>query len=163
LLLRTYVAHGSNTGDLNATRFGNAADSHQTSLGLYRVGQTIVSPKHGAALLLEGLDKSLNGMARAREMIIHGADYVSDSFIAFATGADTTAPVKGAFPAHLTGLYEQLATGDTTLKCEGCTTDLELHLTAEFFRFAARNYSGYTQGDLRELNWFIPRTKKNAG
>jgi hypothetical protein len=82
LLLRTYVAHGQNTGDVNATRFSNTMNSHQTSLGLYRVGATIRSPKHGAALILDGLDTSLNGMARAREIIIHGADYVSEGFIA---------------------------------------------------------------------------------
>jgi len=82
LLLRTYVAHGQNTGDLTATRFSNDPDSHQSSLGLYRVGKTIRSPKHGAALLLDGLDRSVNGLARVRELIIHGADYVSEAFIA---------------------------------------------------------------------------------
>ena len=82
LLLRTYVAHGQNTGDLNATHFSNALNSHQSSLGLYRVGATIASPTHGAALLLEGLDRTVNDMARARELIIHGADYVSAAFIA---------------------------------------------------------------------------------
>jgi hypothetical protein len=81
LLLRTFVAHGSRTGDLNATRFSDLPESHQTSLGLYRVGSTITSPKHGAALLLEGLDKLKNGRARAREIIIHGATYVSEAFI----------------------------------------------------------------------------------
>jgi hypothetical protein len=82
LILRTYVAHGQNTGDVEAKHFSNKMDSHQTSLGLYRVGSTIRSPKHGAALLLDGLDQPLNGMARAREIIIHGADYVSEAFIA---------------------------------------------------------------------------------
>ncbi len=81
LLMRTYVAHGQKTGQLMATQFSDKNDSHQTSLGLYRVGTQITSPKHGAALLLYGLDKGVNCKAVEREVIMHGADYVSDEFI----------------------------------------------------------------------------------
>lgn len=81
LILRTYVAHGQKTGELMATSFSNEHDSHKTSLGLYRIGARITSPKHGAALLLHGLEAELNGNAMAREVIMHGADYVSEDFI----------------------------------------------------------------------------------
>ena len=82
LVLQTWVAHGSGSGDLMARRFSNGNGSHATSLGLYRVGARITSPKHGAALLLDGLDRGMNDNARAREVIIHSAPYVSAAFVA---------------------------------------------------------------------------------
>lgn len=82
LLLRTWVAHGRNSGELHCTSVSNRSGSLQTSKGLYRVGARIQSPKHGDALLLHGLDAGVNSAARSREIIIHGADYVGAAFIA---------------------------------------------------------------------------------
>ncbi len=82
LVLRTWVAHGQGSGENTCDSFSNREGSHATSKGLYRVGVEIVSPKHGAALLLHGLDKGLNCQAQKREVIMHGADYVSADFIA---------------------------------------------------------------------------------
>lgn len=82
LVMRTWVAHGQGSGELSCTSFSNREGSHATSKGLYRVGAEIVSPKHGAALLLHGLDRGVNCQAEAREVIMHGADYVSADFIA---------------------------------------------------------------------------------
>jgi hypothetical protein len=67
-----------------AERFSNRQGSHQTSLGLYRVGVEISSPKHGPALLLHGLDQGVNDQALPREVILHGADDVSAEFFRFA-------------------------------------------------------------------------------
>lgn len=82
LLLRTWVAHGKNSGGLHCSSVSNQPGSLQTSRGMYRVGARIKSPKHGDALLLHGLDAGVNSAALEREVIIHAADYVGEAFIA---------------------------------------------------------------------------------
>ena len=79
LVFEELVAHGSGTGDNFATSFSNNPDSHQTSLGLFVTDEPYVG-KNGYSLRMDGLDAGINDRARERAIVIHGADYVSDSF-----------------------------------------------------------------------------------
>jgi hypothetical protein len=80
ILYNSLVAHGRNTGDEFASSFSNSAQSFKSSLGFYATGE-IYSGKHGKSLRLDGLDQGINSNARERAVVIHGADYVSSSFI----------------------------------------------------------------------------------
>lgn len=80
ILLNTYVAHGQGSGDDMATKFSNIAESHQSSLGFFVTNETYFG-KHGLSLKLDGYDKGINNLARNRAIVVHGASYVSESFI----------------------------------------------------------------------------------
>jgi hypothetical protein len=80
VLYHSLVAHGRNSGEEFATAFSNKSESYQSSLGFYLTGETYQG-KHGLSLRLDGLERGINDKARERAVVIHGADYVSDSFI----------------------------------------------------------------------------------
>jgi len=80
VLINSLVAHGRNTGDEFATSFSNDASSFKSSLGFYVTGE-IYNGKHGKSLKLDGLEKGVNDNARNRGVVMHAADYVSESFI----------------------------------------------------------------------------------
>lgn len=80
ILFNSLVAHGRNTGAEFATSFSNNTSSFKSCLGFFATGE-IYKGKHGISLKLDGLEKGINDHARERAVVIHGADYVSESFV----------------------------------------------------------------------------------
>lgn len=80
LLVNTYVAHGRNSGKEFARSFSNKPSSFKSSLGFYVTGDTY-NGDNGYSLKLEGKEKGINDNADRRAIVMHGADYVNESFI----------------------------------------------------------------------------------
>lgn len=80
IIYNSLVAHGQNSGEDYADSFSNKNDSYKSCLGFFTTGE-IYTGKHGISLKLDGLEKGVNDNARARSIVVHGADYVSNSFI----------------------------------------------------------------------------------
>ena len=75
VLFHELVAHGRNTGENMATRFSDAPNSRQSSIGLFVTASTYVG-RNGYSLRLDGLEPGFNGHARERAIVMHGAPYV---------------------------------------------------------------------------------------
>lgn len=80
VLINTYVAHGRRSGSEYARAFSNNPESHMSSLGFYKT-ETTYYGGNGLSLKIEGLERGFNDKADARNIVIHGSDYVGASFI----------------------------------------------------------------------------------
>jgi hypothetical protein len=80
VLFNTYAAHAEATGGLYAKFFSNAINSKETSLGIYITGKEYYG-HHGQSLYLNGMEPGFNNNAAKRDVVIHGASYVSKLFI----------------------------------------------------------------------------------
>ena len=80
VVLKTFVAHGKNSGKKYAEQFSNKMASYQSSLGFF-ITKSAYKGKHGNSLSLEGVEKGINDHAMDRAIVIHGADYVNPNWI----------------------------------------------------------------------------------
>ncbi len=78
VVFNNLVAHGKGSGNNMATTFSDQGQSHASSIGLYLTGNTYIG-KHGESLKLLGLDQGFNDQAFSRNVVVHGATYVSDT------------------------------------------------------------------------------------
>ncbi len=75
VLFNTWVTHGKNTGNLNATSFSNEPGSLKSSIGVFlTTGQPYVG-SNGYSLRIQGLERGINDNAYRRDIVFHGAWY----------------------------------------------------------------------------------------
>jgi hypothetical protein len=81
-LMRTSHGRGSDPAHTGfAVNFGNAPDSHMSSVGAFATAGASYGAQQGPNVLLDGLEYT-NNLARERAIIIHGADYADPAFLA---------------------------------------------------------------------------------
>lgn len=80
LLFNELVTHGKNTGHKHARKFSNKNGSLQSSLGLFRTAESYIG-RHGYSMRLDGVEPGINDQARARAIVMHGADYATQEFV----------------------------------------------------------------------------------
>lgn len=79
---RTCHGRGSDPAHTGFARdFSNTEDSHMSSVGAFRTAGPNWGSQQGPNVLLDGLEYS-NSNARARAIIVHGADYAEPDFLA---------------------------------------------------------------------------------
>lgn len=82
LVLRTAHGRGSDPRHTGyAARFSNTPDSNMSSIGAFATAGASWGPQQGPNVLLDGLEHT-NDRARARAIIVHGADYADSDFLA---------------------------------------------------------------------------------
>ncbi|MBL7985269.1 MAG: L,D-transpeptidase family protein, partial [Flavobacteriales bacterium] len=83
------------------------------------------------------------------------------NFFDFAAPSDSAIAIDSAL-SDRQQLMALAFSGDSLSWTDSLRAATELELTAQFFRLAEKRYSGFVQRDLRELDWYIPRRKKNV-
>jgi hypothetical protein len=79
VLFNTFVAHGKNSGREWANSFSNQTSSLKSSPGFYITHETYTG-HNGYSLKLEGIEKGINDNAAERAIVMHGSNYVNESF-----------------------------------------------------------------------------------
>jgi len=73
---RHLVAHGQRSGHTYARHFSNEIGSHRSCRGFFITGEKYEG-EHGTSLRLQGKEQGINDNAFRRDIVIHGADWVS--------------------------------------------------------------------------------------
>jgi len=81
VLFNTWVTHGKNSGELNATSFSNRSNSLKSSLGVFVTTAEAYTGQEGYSLRMIGLEPGINDNAYRRSVVVHGATYANPDVV----------------------------------------------------------------------------------
>lgn len=81
VLFNTWVTHGKNSGNMNATSFSNQPGSLKSSIGVFVTTREAYVGENGYSLRLQGLERGINDNAYRRDIVFHGAWYAAGNVI----------------------------------------------------------------------------------
>lgn len=76
VIMNTYVAHGKNSGEERTTSFSNKPHSLKSSFGVFLTDE-VYEGHNGTSLRIQGLEPGINDNVYSRNVVFHGASYVS--------------------------------------------------------------------------------------
>jgi hypothetical protein len=77
VLFNTWVSHGKNSGEANATSFSNQPGSLKSSFGVFLTDTQAYVGNNGYSLRMMGLESGVNSNAYSRDIVFHGAWYAT--------------------------------------------------------------------------------------
>ncbi len=80
VLFHTLVAHGQGSGGMVPNFFSDKPETHASSLGVFLTSNTY-NGHDGYSLKLDGLEPGFNAHANERNVVMHGASYVSQQIV----------------------------------------------------------------------------------
>ncbi len=81
VLFNTWVTHGKNSGNVNATSFSNEPGSLKSSIGVFVTTREAYVGENGYSLRMQGLERGINDNAYRRDIVFHGAWYATGDVI----------------------------------------------------------------------------------
>lgn len=139
VLHHSLVAHGRGSGGVRAGRFSSKIKSECSALGFYRTADTYAG-KHGLSRRLHGLDAGQNSTALSRYVVLHGADYVSENYVAKYGHLGYSRGCPALPPAQYRAIIRALPAGSVLLLSGPGLASRWLNGAAAGRRFAARGW-----------------------
>jgi hypothetical protein len=129
ILYRELVAHGRGSGENITRTFSNLPGSLMSSMGLFVTDAPYVG-RNGYSLRLRGLEPGVNDRAYDRAIVMHGADYVSQSLAARLGRIGRSFGCPAVRSAVARPLIDTIKNGTVLYAYGGVVTDAAAHSPA---------------------------------